>query len=117
MRNPDRYRQKDCERCGELHRKRGKYCSRSCAGRFPASAERKRKISVKVAEYYQSEDGEAASRRQSDWAAALNRYKHGYTTEKPDGYKMEDYTLEIPKEIPSLRANQTLEDGDIWETV
>lgn len=59
----------------------------------------------------------AKTQRQSGWASALNRYKHGYTLEKPEALSESDYTLEIPKEIPSLRANQTLEDGDIWETV
>ena len=117
MRNPDRYREKECKRCGNFHKKRGKFCSRACANRIPASEAKKRKLSEKITDYHRSENGEAASKRQSDWAAAINRYKHGYTTEKPEGFKVDDFYLELPKEIPGLRDNQFVEAGDIWEEI
>ena len=117
MRSPDRYKKKNCEKCGKIHRKRGKFCSKACANSIPASAAKKRKLSEKATEFHRSEDGEAASRRQSEWASALNRYKHGYTIDKPEALSVEDFKLEIPDIKNPLRDNQFLEGGDIWETV
>lgn len=117
MRSYDRYKKKKCERCGKIHRKRGKYCSQSCASRKPASETRKARISDSIREYYRTEDGIAKTQRQSGWASALNQFKHGYSLERPEALSESDYYIEVPTERPTLRDNQFIEGGDLWEEI
>lgn len=48
---PGVYREKECQTCGVKHRKRGKYCSQSCASKaYRHSDETKEKLSKAMVE-------------------------------------------------------------------
>jgi hypothetical protein len=65
VRNPDRYKEKKCQRCGNSHRKRGKFCSQSCASRKTHSEETKEKIAESRREYFNTPQGIAEANRRT----------------------------------------------------
>ena len=96
---PGVYVKKICPTCKKEHRKRGQFCSQSCAsiknntGRELA-AETKQKIAQKVSEYFRTPEGIATSNmvtRQNIKRADINqKIKEGHYILEP-----EDYYLDI----------------------
>ena len=68
----ERYREKSCQRCGKIHKKRGPYCSRQCSGARKHAEEDKKKISTKLKEYYNTPEGVATRKKMSAVTAAKN---------------------------------------------
>jgi hypothetical protein len=63
---PGVYKEKECPTCGELHRRRGQYCSQSCAGTGKTkTTATKKKISRSVREYTNSPEGIANAKMNS----------------------------------------------------
>ena len=91
---PGVYKEKECPKCGTKHRKRGKYCSQSCASRqLKMPEEAKAKIAASMREQMKSPERIAQTR--------LARDGHSVN---PD-----DFAIGIPdiKEMP--------DDYDHWQ--
>lgn len=92
---PGVYKLKNCPKCGVEHRKRGLFCSQSCANQREATQEKKDNISAGVREYTQTPEGLAT-------AAIVTRMneKRGIDNEKrrKGEYVLEedDWYVEIP---------------------
>ena len=93
---------KVCLRCGITHRKRGIYCSSSCANTRPASDQTNMKRSLALAEYHKNRS-EASD--EAVW--------------KMRGGSEDDLLIPVSsiEEAPGLEANQFVSDGAIWEVV
>jgi len=92
---PGVYKLKNCPKCGVEHRKRGLFCSQSCANQRESSEEKKEKISATVKEYTQTPEGLATAAmvvRQNEKRAIDNekRRKGEYIVQEDDWY------IEIP---------------------
>lgn len=89
---PNVYREKQCPRCGVLHRKRRLFCSRECGNIREFTEEQKQEISQKIIkknqEYHQTPAG----------AAHRQIMSHARKT-GIDPAKAEDFAIEIP-DIP-----------------
>lgn len=91
------YREKQCPTCGEKHKKRGPYCSRSCGNKRTWTDEQKKVFAEK-------------------------KRKHMYETDKGEverwqvNAKEEDEPL-APVKREELGYGKFVEDGDIWEEV
>lgn len=82
--------QKTCPRCGTTHKKRGPYCSMSCANVRVHSEEDKKIRSQKLTEYHQTPEG-AATRAKS--AKIITAYNKG---EEVEMVNVDDYAINIP---------------------
>ena len=92
---PGVYKLKTCPKCGTEHRKRGAFCSQSCANQREASEEKKEKISATVKEYTQTPEGLATAAMVS----RLNEKKAIDNEKRRKGEYIlqdEDYYVEIP---------------------
>ena len=92
---PGVYRLKNCPKCGVEHRKKGQFCSLSCANQRQASEEKKEKISASVKEYTQTPEGLATAAivsRLNEKRAIDNERKRKGEYVLQD----EDYYVEIP---------------------
>jgi len=97
---PGVYRLKLCPNCDKEHRKKGNYCSQSCASTVnntgrEQSEETREKISDTVNEYFQTPEGIATGHmvaRQNTKRAEINqKIKEGHYILEPD-----DWAVEIP---------------------
>ena len=97
---PGVYRLKLCPNCDKEHRKKGNYCSQSCASTVnntgrEQSEETRDKISDTVNEYFQTPEGIATGHmvaRQNTKRAEINqKIKEGHYILEPD-----DWAVEIP---------------------
>ena len=97
---PGVYRLKVCPNCDKEHRKKGNYCSQSCASTVnntgrEQSEETREKISDTVNEYFQTPEGIATGHmvaRQNTKRAEINqKIKEGHYILEPD-----DWAVEIP---------------------
>ena len=97
---PGVYRLKLCPNCDKEHRKKGNYCSQSCASTInntgrEQSEETREKISDTVNEYFQTPEGIATGHmvaRQNTKRAEINqKIKEGHYILEPD-----DWAVEIP---------------------
>jgi hypothetical protein len=69
---PGVYKEKDCKSCGVKHRKRGPYCSQSCASREKEPTDNMREAMRKVAiEYNQTPEAIAKQKMINTGLAAL----------------------------------------------
>jgi hypothetical protein len=89
------YKEKECPTCGEIHYKRGPYCSRSCGNSRIHSEEHKQLLSIKQSQYMNS--GNDAAER------VTYNLNH-------DEY---DEPVMPGKETP-LRRGQFIAGGDLW---
>lgn len=80
---PGKYREKHCKFCQKLHRKRGPYCSQSCASTDREPTERMREAMREVATEY-NQTPEAIARQ-----ATINTSLRTLTAD--------DYWVDIPK--------------------
>jgi len=97
---PGVYRLKLCPNCDKEHRKKGSYCSQSCASTVnntgrEQSEETREKITNTVNEYFQTPEGIATGHmvaRQNTKRAEINqKIKEGHYILEPD-----DWAVEIP---------------------
>ena len=97
---PGVYRLKLCPNCDKEHRKKGNYCSQSCASTVnntgrEQSEETREKITNTVNEYFQTPEGIATGHmvaRQNNKRAEINqKIKEGHYILEPD-----DWAVEIP---------------------
>lgn len=95
------YRQKQCPTCGITHRRRGPYCSRSCAAKDRThSAETIEKIT-------QSNKERVADRTSDAYLDAVDNLKQATAVSKGRD------TTPIPPRMRSDRRGETI-DGDYW---
>ena len=86
----NQYKEKECPVCYSLHRKRGLYCSQSCANSTRSvSEESKQKIKTTLKEYQNSPEGLANAQRQSIRASAMRN-------DEPLPVTIEDFAVDIP---------------------
>jgi hypothetical protein len=92
---PNQYKEKKCPVCNSLHRKRGLFCSQSCANSNQTkSPEHVKKIKKSIAEYQNSPEGLANAQRQSLRASAMR-------TDGPMPVTIEDFAVDLP-DFPEL---------------
>jgi hypothetical protein len=89
---PGVYKQKDCPQCGVTHRKRGPYCSQSCANKDRIVSDKVRDNMRKVVEEYRkTPEGIAAGKlinsdiAPEDYAVDIPDFP-----DLPDGYDVAD---------------------------
>jgi hypothetical protein len=95
---PNQYRLKQCPVCNSDHRKKGAYCSQSCANsNQKKTPEHIKKIKKSIAEYQSSPEGVANAQRQSLRASAMRAGEELPVT-------IEDFAVDIPelREAPDL---------------
>lgn len=86
----NQYKEKECPVCYVLHRKRGVYCSISCANSTRSvSEESKQKIKKTLREYQASPEGVANAQRQSVRASAQRN-------DEPLPVTIEDFVVDLP---------------------
>ena len=95
---PNQYRKKNCPVCSVEHRKKGVYCSQSCANsNQKKTPEHVKKIKKSIAEYQSSPEGVANAQRQSLRASAMRN-------DEPLPVTLEDFAVDIPdiQDLPDL---------------
>lgn len=86
----NQYKQKECPVCYTVHRKRGIYCSQSCANSTrTVSDDQKKKIKKTLKEYQNTPEGLANAQRQSLRASAMRN-------DEPLPVTIEDFAVDIP---------------------
>jgi hypothetical protein len=98
------YKEKTCEQCGIIHKKRGRFCSRTCsdiAGKNRTwTAEQKAAVTAGLQKWHATSDTAAV--------AAHNFTSKGIN-QTPDP---------VPPQKPiDLGHGRFVEDGDLWEEV
>lgn len=97
---PGVYKLKECPTCKKEHRKKGKFCSQSCANSLiqlgrEHTEETKQRITQKVIEYTMTPEGVATatktSRLNTKRAEINQKIKEGHYILEP-----EDYAIDIP---------------------
>ena len=95
------YRQKQCPTCGITHRRRGPYCSRTCAAKDRVvSTETKAKLSEAGQKRYEDRTGD-------EYLDAVDNLKAATAASKGRD------TTPIPPRMRSDRSGETI-DGDYW---
>jgi hypothetical protein len=95
---PNQYRKKNCPVCSVEHRKKGVYCSQSCANsNQKKTPEHVKKIKKSIAEYQSTPEGVANAQRQSLRASAMRN-------DEPLPVTLEDFAVDIPdlQDLPDL---------------
>lgn len=107
------YREKECPRCGTLHRKRGQYCSASCGNVRVHSDEDKKVRSQKMKEHHLTPEAIAQTKRFTKNAVLL---RQGVEVES---LTSEDYDIQIP-DFDRIFVNTEKDfivGGDHWQSV
>jgi len=110
---------KDCPKCGTLHSKPGKFCSRACANSRQWTEEHKKVFSEKQAAYMARDESEEHRAKKSIQTAMLHKVgRMGYSqaTEDPEDVMTnpDDYFIITPRiDIDG----KFVEGGDLWEEV
>ena len=82
--------QKTCPRCGVTHKKRGPYCSMSCANVRVHTEEDKKIRQKKLLEYHQTPEGAATRAKSSKISTAMR------TGQEIETVDIDDYAINIP---------------------
>jgi len=91
----NQYKEKNCPVCNSTHRKRGLYCSQSCANSTrKQTTETVKKIKRTIADYQNSPEGLANAQRQSLRASAMRN-------DEPMPVTIEDFAVDLP-DFPEL---------------
>lgn len=108
----DRYKAKNCQRCGVTHKKRGLFCSLKCANSRKPSEKTLKERSERLKEYYTTLEGSAFRQMHSDNAKRRHREK---AAESRGEYVLsdEDWQLDIPLTTDNLDDIYD-DDTDIW---
>ena len=110
---------KDCPKCGTLHSKPGKFCSRACANSRQWTEDHKKIFSEKQAAYMARDESEEHRAKKSIQTAMLHKVgRMGYSkaSEDPEDVMTnpDDYFIIAPRiDIDG----KFVEDGDLWEEV
>jgi predicted nucleic acid-binding Zn ribbon protein len=98
-RMPGVYRLKKCPKCGTEHRKRGDFCTQSCASRYNSERtdEQRQKQSEAMKEYYRTPEGVA------------KKAFVGLHNSDPNTVTIEDFAINIP-DIPELPEGYDIAD-------
>ena len=103
---PNQYRLKQCPVCYTEHRKKGNYCSQSCANSNQTKTpEHVKNIKKSIAEYQNSPEGLANAQRQSVRASAMRNGEELPVT-------LEDFCVDLPDFPPELPEGY--ERADNW---
>lgn len=108
----DRYKAKNCQWCGIIHRKRGKFCSLKCANSRSPTEKTRKERSEALREYYTTLEGDAFRRMHSDNAKARHRRENAERMGLPV-LTDEDWLLDIPLTTENLDDIYD-DDSDIW---
>ena len=96
------YREKKCEQCGVVHKKRGRFCSRECSlianKNRVWTAEQKAAVSAGLSQWHATSD-----------TAELAAYKWA-----SKGLNQEPEPVAPIRDTP-LQQGQFVQDGDLWE--
>lgn len=109
----DRYKAKNCQKCGIIHKKRGLFCSLVCANSRKHTTERVIARTEKIREYYRETlEGQATTKILSDLAKQTHKRK---ASELTGEYILtdEDWQLDIPLTTDNLDDIYD-DDTDIW---
>lgn len=103
---PNVYRKKSCPACGVEHRRRGPYCSRSCAtkGRV-LTDEHKEKLRQTTKRFMNGNSDNAEKVR---WIIAQQAGNKGITVDEIDD------AFPVPPEDPGFGDYEIDSDGDLW---
>jgi len=102
-------KEKSCPRCGTTHKKRGPYCSMSCANVREHSEEDKAIRRKKLIEYHQTPEGAATRAKSAEISSAIRRGEEWQKTE------MEDYAVNIPDVTDYVAEyDETWERAEKW---
>lgn len=113
--NPDRYKAKDCKRCGVTHRKRGPYCSGSCGRRRTWSDAQKAEKSMQMIEHRANNESENSSAAHKQNMHIVNKI-----LKNPHDSDLREWTHDdilVKPVTASLDYNQFIDSGDIWSEV
>ena len=106
---PNVYKLKECPTCGAEHRRRGPFCSRSCASRARVhSQETKTKIADSNREHMASE---SPSAEKSKWIITQQKKGKG-KTEKVLEQEIDDWSIVPPADLGMSYERDS--DGDLW---
>lgn len=96
------YREKSCPTCGTLHRKKGKYCSRSCGNSRVHSEEHKQHLAKKSRDHLLNNED-----------ARLDNLDH---LRKAQNAQQGIVTDPVPPQVHNrfLDAHREVVDGDYW---
>jgi len=111
-RNPDRYKTKSCPTCSKSHKKRGKFCSRSCGNSRTFTHKERLSRSEKLTAHLNSP--EALDQRN---AVAEQGKLSMAKIRNPDDADLQAMTLDdvyVPPLTLNLNVDQFVMDGDIW---
>jgi len=104
----NQYKEKECPVCFVLHRKRGLFCSISCANSTrTVSDESKKKIKKTLREYQSSPEGVANAQRQSLRASAMRN-------DEPLPVTVDDFAVDIPSLDPDLSDYNDYNKAERW---
>lgn len=107
-----RYKAKQCPTCGTIHKKQGKFCSRSCGNsRVMTYADRKARSDA-MKQYLDTPEG-LEKRDQGKDSLVVAKIK-AKNTHDPDAAELtlDDFFLEpVVKTLPD---GQFVQDGDLW---
>jgi DNA repair exonuclease SbcCD ATPase subunit len=93
---PNQYKEKKCPVCSITHRKRGLFCSQSCANSNQTKTpEHVKNIKKSIAEYQNSPEGLANAQRQSLRLTAMHN-------DTPLPVTIEDFCVDLPDFPPEL---------------
>ena len=88
---PGVYREKTCPKCGKTHRKKGPYCSQSCASiGHKVSEENRQRFMQIVQDYNQSPEGKANQTRLKANSILQHIYAEDYAIDIPTFYEVPD---------------------------
>ena len=105
---PNQYKEKKCPVCYSLHRKRGLFCSQSCANSTQKKTpETVKKIKKSIAEYQNSPEGLANAQRQSLRASAMRAGEELPVT-------LDDFAVDIPTLNPDLSDYSDYNKAEDW---
>jgi hypothetical protein len=105
---PNQYRKKNCPVCSVEHRKKGNYCSQSCASSDRSvTDESKNKIKKSLREYQSTPEGIANSLLQSRRASAMRN-------DEPLPVTMDDFAVDIPEFPPDLSDYDGYNRAEDW---
>jgi uncharacterized Zn finger protein (UPF0148 family) len=107
------YREKECPRCGILHRKRGQYCSASCGNVRVHTEEDKKIRSLKMREHHLTPEAIAQTKRFTKNAALIQQGV------KVESLTAEDYDIQLPDfdKIFINTEQDFIAGGDHWQSV
>jgi len=108
----DRYRTKNCARCNKPHKKRGKYCSRSCGNHRIHTAKNRIQVSNTLIHHWNTNDKHVQRDQASSMGKLGIRKYLNPTDEDLQAMTLDDFMIE--PQVKELPDNQFVAGGDLW---